>query len=75
MIDLVKLLLVRSSDRRQMRAKKEAVREQLLSDGFSCYSVPSGLPHRSHCVPTNINHRGYGTFSFLFIPVIFHPNG
>ena len=42
MIDLVKLLLVRSSDRRQMRAKKEAVREQLLSDGFSCYSVPSG---------------------------------
>ena len=23
----------------------------------------------------HINHRGYGTFSFLFIPVIFHPNG
>ena len=29
---------------------------------FSC-PVPSGLPHRSHCVPMNINPCGHGTFS------------
>ena len=26
---------------------------------FSC-PVPSGLPHRSHCVPMNMNPSGYG---------------
>ena len=28
---------------------------------FSC-PVPSGLPHRSHCVPMNMNSYGYRVF-------------
>lgn len=48
------------------RSKKLGIKEK-ISRGkfprliFSC-PVPSGLPHRSHCVPMNMNPCGFKTF-------------
>ena len=44
---------------------KQKQTERLISRSVSCFPVPSGLPHRSHCVPINMNR---------LIPVIFSYN-
>ena len=41
---------------------KQKQTERLISRSVSCFPVPSGLPHRSHCVPINMNRCGYGDF-------------
>ena len=46
------------------RSNKLGIKEKVSRGNFprlifSC-PVPSGLPHRSHCVPMNMNHSGYG---------------
>ena len=38
---------------------------------FSC-PVPSGLPHRSHCVPMNMNRYGFEVFSFFKSNLKYH---
>ena len=38
---------------------KQKQTERLISRSVSCFPVPSGLPHRSHCVPINMNRCGY----------------
>ena len=50
-----KLLLLQKN--RQYKVKAD--RENSLSVCFFVCPVPSGLPHRSHCVPININRCGY----------------
>ena len=56
-----KLLLLQKN--RQYKVKAD--RENSLSVCFFVCPVPSGLPHRSHCVPINMNR---------LIPVIFFRN-
>ena len=46
------------------RSNKLGIKEKISRGNFprlifSC-PVPSGLPHRSHCVPMNMNHSGCG---------------
>ena len=46
------------------RSNKLGIKEKISRGNFprlifSC-PVPSGLPHRSHCVPMNMNRSGYG---------------
>lgn len=41
---------------------KQKQTERLISRSVSCFPVPSGLPHRSHCVPINMNRCGFRTF-------------
>ena len=41
---------------------KQKQTERIISRSVSCYPVPSGLPHRSHCVPMNMNRYGFKVF-------------
>ena len=41
---------------------KQKQTERLISRSVSCFPVPSGLPHRSHCVPINMNRCGSEVF-------------
>ena len=48
------------------RSNKLGIKEKINRGNFprlifSC-PVPSGLPHRSHCVPVNMNRYGFGSF-------------
>ena len=67
------------------RSNKLGIKEKISRGNFprlifSC-PVPSGLPHRSHCVPMNMNPCGYrvllsgGFNSDIFVLEALHRNG
>ena len=63
-----KLLLLQKN--RQYKVKAD--RENSLSVCFFVCPVPSGLPHRSHCVPINMNRYGFEVFSFFKSNLKYH---
>ena len=51
------------------RSNKLGIKEKISRGNFprlifSC-PVPSGLPHRSHCVPMNMNRSDFGCFLLI----------
>ena len=58
------------------RSNKLGIKEKISRGNFprlifSC-PVPSGLPHRSHCVPMNMNPYGFEVFSFFKSNLKYH---
>ena len=53
------------------RSNKLGIKEKISRGKFPRlifpYPVPSGLPHRSHCVPMNMNSLIRGAFSYKIL--------